>query len=210
MNAALQYIDFPIAGACDAFFAPPAAATLRTWNIVRAAHADDGPFGDRAFVLPLTSGRTALIVIDVAGHGAARAPLSSIIADEIKASLLRDNSAAVALDCADKRLRTFDDELPYAVAFIALVHMGLRTVVYASAGHDVAFTLRDDGRTRDLAPTAPMLGIPLTLHAYEAKFTLDPKETLVIATDGVSDSRPRFRMVLWRRRDRARGDAIVA
>jgi serine phosphatase RsbU (regulator of sigma subunit) len=66
----------------------------------------------------------------------------------------------------------------------------VRTVVYASAGHDVAFTLADDGRIRHLMPTAPMLGIPLRNHACDATFVLDPTETLVVATDGVGDSRP--------------------
>jgi len=33
------------------------------------------------FVLPLDSGRKAIVVIDIAGHGLARAPLSSAIAE---------------------------------------------------------------------------------------------------------------------------------
>jgi phosphoserine phosphatase RsbU/P len=146
--------------------------------------------GDAAFVLPLDSGRTGIVVIDVAGHGAARAPLSSAIADEITAGLRCDGSPAAALGRADAFLRTIDDESPYAVAFVAVVHPSLRTVVYASAGHDVAFALADDGRIRDLPPTAPMLGIPIANHACEAIFVLDPTETLVVATDGISDSRP--------------------
>jgi sigma-B regulation protein RsbU (phosphoserine phosphatase) len=138
--------------------------------------------------LPLSSGRTAIILIDVAGHGAARAALSSAVADEIVTALVHDESPSVALDRADQLLRTVDDEIPYAVAFVALAHPALGTVVYASAGHDVAFTLADNGAIRQLMPTAPMLGIPLANNACDAVFTLDPTETLVIVTDGVSDS----------------------
>ena len=145
--------------------------------------------GDLAVALPLSSGRTALIVIDIAGHGADRASLSSAIADEIVTALIHEESPASALDRADQLLRTVDDETPYAVAFVALVHPALGTVVYASAGHDVAFTLGDDGSIRHLMPTAPMLGIPLAYNACDAVFTLDPTETLVIVTDGISDSR---------------------
>jgi hypothetical protein len=36
--------------------------------------------------------------------------------------------------------------------------------------------------------TASMLGIPLANHACDAVFTLDATETLVIVTDGISDS----------------------
>ena len=78
---------------------------------------------------------------------------------------------------------------PYAVAFVALVHPVFRTVVYASAGHDVAFRQADDGGLHHIAPTAPMLGIPLAINPCDAVFTLDPTETFVIATDGVTESR---------------------
>ena len=158
MNAAVQHMVAPAAPVRDALLALAAPSAIQTWHGVRPANGDDGPCGDRVLVLPLSSGHAAIIVIDVAGHGAARAPLSAVIADEIIASLLADASPALALGTADARLREFDDESPYAVAFVALVHPSLRTVVYASAGHDVAFTLADDGRIRILAPTAPMLG----------------------------------------------------
>ena len=146
--------------------------------------------GDVPSVLPLSSGRTAIVVIDVAGHGTARAPLSTALDDVMTASLRRDGSPALALNCAHQLLLASGDELPYAVAFVALVNPVFRTIVYASAGHDVAFTLADDGRIRHLAQTATMLGLPLTNNACDAVFVLDPRETLVIATDGISDSRP--------------------
>jgi sigma-B regulation protein RsbU (phosphoserine phosphatase) len=146
--------------------------------------------GDVAFVVPLETGRTGIVVIDVAGHGAARAPIAWTLAAEISASLQVDGSPAAALGQADERLCAVDDESPYAVAFVAVVHPVSRTVVYASAGFDAAFALADNGRIRHLPPTATMLGISLAKHACDAVFTLSPNETLVIATDGISDSRP--------------------
>lgn len=144
--------------------------------------------GDQAVVLPLSSGRTAIIVVDIAGHGVGRALLSSAVVDEILAGLIHDESPASALARANQFLRTVEDETPYAVAFVALLHPVLRTVVYASAGHDVAFMLADDGSIRHLMPTAPMLGIPLADHACDSVFSLEATEALVIVTDGISDS----------------------
>jgi hypothetical protein len=69
------------------------------------------------------------------------------------------------------------------------VHHALRTVVYASAGFDVAFTFADGGRIRHLPPTATMLGLSRANRACDTVFTLSRNETLVIATDGVSNSR---------------------
>lgn len=146
--------------------------------------------GDVAYVLPLDSGRTAIVVLDVAGHGSARAQLAAILADAVTASLQRDGSPSVALSCANELLLNSSDESPYAVGFIALVHPALRTVIYASAGHDVAFAMTDDGRMQNCAQTGPMLGVALADNLCDAIFLIEPYETLVIATDGISDSRP--------------------
>jgi serine phosphatase RsbU (regulator of sigma subunit) len=138
---------------------------------------------------PLDSENAAIVVVDAAGHGRARAPLSSAISDAIAGALLGGASPAAALVCADDRLRTFADESPYAVVFATVINAS-RTVVYASAGHDLAFALRDDGCIHHLAPTAPMLGIPLAFRARNAAIALGTFETLVVATDGIADSRP--------------------
>lgn len=83
----------------------------------------------------------------------------------------------MALGCADEWLRTVDDEYPYAVAFVAVVNPITRTIVYASAGHDCAFALGDDGRIAHLMATAPMLGIPLVINPCDAVFSLNPGTT---------------------------------
>jgi serine phosphatase RsbU (regulator of sigma subunit) len=162
---------------------------LRIWHVVRAAQARRGRCGDIVESLRLGSGRTALIVVDATGHGSAPAPLSSAIADTINAALRRGKTPGEALRWADRRVRKFASDLPYAVAFVALVDAA-RSAVYASAGHDLAFALHDDGRNERLAPTAPMLGVAREFRAFEARIALDPIETLVIATDGIGESRP--------------------
>jgi serine phosphatase RsbU (regulator of sigma subunit) len=173
------------AAICTPAFTP----SVQSWTVVRAAHARGERCGDVARVLPLDAARTAIVVVDVAGHGAARAPLSSAISDVIVTALLRGASPAEALGCVDGLLRACADDVPYAVAFAAVVNALMRTVVYASAGHDVAFTLDDGGHRRHLGATAPMLGIPIRCHPCDAAFVLEPTESLVIVTDGVSDSR---------------------
>ncbi len=173
-----------------AFTSTPSVTAVETWHVTRAAYAQAGPCGDVALAWPLRSGRTALVVVDAAGHGAARAPFASAVADTIMTELVRGESPAAALGCADELVRRCAEQSPYAVAFAALLHPVLRTVVYASAGHDVAFALSDRGELRRLAPTAPMLGIPLAVNSCDAALSLSPTETLVIVSDGVADSRP--------------------
>jgi serine phosphatase RsbU (regulator of sigma subunit) len=169
---------------------PPLPPSLRTWHAERAAFAQAGPCGDQTLLLPFSAERIALVVIDVTGHGPARARLSALLADAIATSLRYSSSPANALVAADARLREGDDEHPYAIAFVAVVDPRNGLVRYASAGHDCAFVLDDRGKLRHLAPTAPMLGIPLALQICDAFLCLDADETLVAATDGITESRP--------------------
>lgn len=143
------------------FFPPVDAMRLRTWHLVRGAHAQPGPSGDVALVVPMYAGNTAIVVVDVAGHGSQRASLSSAVAATIRTQLLRRGSPAMALRHADEFLQTHSDDLAYAVAFAAIVNPAAHTITYASAAHDVAFALDERGGSRQLLPTAPMLGIRL-------------------------------------------------
>jgi serine phosphatase RsbU (regulator of sigma subunit) len=167
----------------------PSVPPLRTWRAERAAYAQRGPCGDRAFVMPLNAGRTAVVVIDVAAHGAARARLSSIVARAIASALRHGGSPATAIHSADARLRKSDEEYPYAVAFVGVIDPLAQTLLYSSAGHACAFAVDGAGWIRDLAPTTSMLGIPLASDVTNALFILDLDETLVVATDGIADSR---------------------
>lgn len=165
-------------------------AKVRISWVVRSIDALPGPCGDAVRIVTLATGHIAIVVVDIAGHGPTRAPFSSIIADKILAELLKSRSPAAALACGDGCLRTFEDDLPYAVAFVALINPASGVVVYASAAHELAFTLDGQGRRFDLKTTTPMLGIPLKIHPCDALVQLDAESSLVVATDGIADSRP--------------------
>lgn len=169
---------------------PHLPATVHAWGLVRAAGGGEEACGDLVLTLPLGSGSTAFVVIDVAGHGFARSRLADALARVIATELRGGGSAAEALGCADLCLRTSAADLPYAVAFVAIANPASRVLAYASAGHDVAFTLSCDGQVRPLHQTAPMLGVPFQVRPCDALHALAPSETLVVVTDGVSDSRP--------------------
>ena len=165
-------------------------SAIHTSTVRRAAYGLPGPCGDEARVVKFVSGHVGIVVVDIAGHGGARATFSSAVADEMLAGLVKKRSPAVALGYGDRALRMLDIEVPYAVAFAALINPAHRTLVYASAGHDLAFTIDGRGRVCDLRPTAAMLGIPMTINPCDALAQLHPDSALVIATDGIADSRP--------------------
>jgi serine phosphatase RsbU (regulator of sigma subunit) len=164
--------------------------TIRASRAVRAVHDEPGPCGDVAIAVPLPDARIATVLVDVAGHGQSRSLLASSVSSAVLRRLIADGSPAEALAAGDDALRAFPDDLPYAVAFAAILNPATGVAIYASAGHDLAFTLDRDGRVYPLRPTAPMLGIPLTLNPCDALVQLPEQGCFVIASDGVGDSRP--------------------
>jgi serine phosphatase RsbU (regulator of sigma subunit) len=163
-------------------------AVLHTAAVVRCQQRQ-GRCGDVAATFRLPSGNHALIVIDAAGHGEARAQLADIIAEVMIATLTCEESPGQAVFLAHEWLATSREALPYAVAFAAIVHPLSGTVLYACAGLEIAFVIGANGRARRLVPTSPMLGIPIRTEPCEAALTLRLADSLVVTTDGVGDSR---------------------
>lgn len=174
-------------------FAPeiePQPLRVRTATAVAAAYDEAGVCGDAIRVANSYDGAFAFALVDVAGHGAARAPLSRAVGDAVMAALVAGATPSAALAAGDARLRCCDDECPYAVAFAARLHPRSGSLVYAVAGLELAFVLDRGGRQWPLAPTAPMLGIPWPLHPCDGVRSFAQGGTLVVASDGVGDSRP--------------------
>jgi hypothetical protein len=161
-----------------------APAVFQTAAIVRCQQSR-GRCGDVAATFRLPSGNHGLLVIDAAGHGEAGAHLADVIAEVMITTLTCEESPGQAVFLAHEWLATSREELPFA----AVVQPLTGTVFYACAGMEIAFVMAASGRAQRLTPTAPMLGIPTRCAPREAAFTLRTSDSLIVATDGVGDSR---------------------
>jgi serine phosphatase RsbU (regulator of sigma subunit) len=146
--------------------------------------------GDWHDILPLRSGRAALIVGDAMGHGpeAAAVMVQLRTAAHTLADLeLQPEEILVRLD----RMATSMPNAPFATCIAAIVNPAESTCLLAKAGHLPPMLTLPDGETSlvDLP-----LGLPIGLgaSAYEAtKISLPPGATLALYTDGLVESRTR-------------------
>jgi hypothetical protein len=146
--------------------------------------------GDWHDIVPLMSGRAALIVGDAMGHGpeAAAIMVQLRTAAHTLADLeLPPEEILLRLD----RMATGMAAAPFATCLAAIVDPAAGTCVFAKAGHLPPMLTLPEGDTRVL--DLPV-GLPIGLGAgsYEATtISLPPGATLALYTDGLVESRTR-------------------
>jgi sigma-B regulation protein RsbU (phosphoserine phosphatase) len=100
-------------------------------------------------------------------------------------------SPAAAARFADADLRQGGweyDVPPLATVFVGIADASNGRLTYVSAAHDTALILADDGTHRHLSVTGPVAGLFETPVFAQAEARFRRGDTLVIVTDGVSDS----------------------
>jgi sigma-B regulation protein RsbU (phosphoserine phosphatase) len=165
----------------------PIAAGLEVHGRVEAAHGVLA--GDWWGVLPLEGGRTALLLVDVAGHGELAGlvlqRLRSVMTVALRSGL--DPGAALTRgavsfsDAADGR---------FATAFVAVVDPSQDTVSWANAGHPAGWLLPggDCGRRTTLTTTGPLLSALGGAWTTETA-GLAAGDVLLVWSDGLVEAR---------------------
>ncbi len=159
----------------------PRAARLDVFGRIRPAHGVLA--GDWWGVVALDGDRTALVLIDVSGHG----ELAGLVAQRLRSVLtvalrsgfepgvVLDRGATSFLDAADGR---------FATALVAVLDPVGGSLTWANAGHAGGWVLRADGGRTTLEPTGPLLS---TLGgAWTTRSTTYDREDLLLTwSDGL-------------------------
>jgi len=77
----------------------------------------------------------------------------------------------------------------YATAFLARLDPPTGRLRFVNAGHQPALVVRADGGVQTLASSGVPLGLMESATYAAAEATLDPGDTLLIYSDGVSEAR---------------------
>jgi serine phosphatase RsbU (regulator of sigma subunit) len=165
----------------------PVAAGLEVHGRVEAAHGVLA--GDWWGVLPLDGGRTALLLLDVAGHGELAGLVLQRLRSVMTVALRSGFDAGTALtrgatsftDAADGR---------FATALVAVVDPEAGTVSWANAGHPAGWLLPsgDCERRTPLSPTGPLLSsLGGEWSSRTAAFAAD--DVMLAWSDGLVEAR---------------------
>jgi len=145
--------------------------------------------GDYHDFLDLGRGRFGLVIADIAGKGMPAALLMANLQANLR------SQCAIAFDEPERLLRSVNQlfyenthESAYATLFFAEYDDETRRLRYANCGHLPILLMRHDGAMERLDSTGTVLGLFQHWDCSIAERRLFPGDTLVLYTDGVTES----------------------
>ncbi len=147
--------------------------------------------GGDVFDLYRISDKLALLIIaDVSGKGIDAAVLTAFIKFTIRGIALRHTDpGAILAEFNAAFSRAVRNPYLFVSMFVGVLDTETFELRYASAGHDSAFLRRSDS-VQQLAVTGPVLGV--MDEPFETRtIALRAGDTLVLATDGLTEARDR-------------------
>jgi serine phosphatase RsbU (regulator of sigma subunit) len=191
--------EMDIARDIQAGFLPDQLPVAPGWNLAayfQPARRVGGDFYD-AFALP-GGQRIAIVVADVCDKGVGAALFMALFRSLVRAlaerMLTTDGDAAtqarqLIASVNDYIARTHSGANMFATLFFSILDPATGSLVYVNGGHEAPAIIGTVGVRARLDPTGPAVGM-LPDMAFKAKQeAISPGETLVIFTDGVTDSR---------------------
>lgn len=149
--------------------------------------------GDVFDVHLLRDGRAMIMVADVSGKGVDAAVETAFVKYAIRAIARATTSPAEIVRQVNQMYAQDGErwgEGSFIVLFLAILDLKAGELCYASAGHGSAY-LRCGSAVRTLAVTGPALGILDDSTYGEECVRLQPSDTLLVVTDGLTESRDR-------------------
>jgi serine phosphatase RsbU (regulator of sigma subunit) len=165
----------------------PPVGTLDYAGICLQARAVGGDYYD---FLDFGRGRLGIVIGDISGKGIAAALLMANFQANLR------SQSAVAMDQPERFLQSVNQlffentvESAYATVFFAEYDDTARRLRYANCGHYSAFLFREDGKLDRLDSTCTVLGLFEQWECSIEERQLFAGDTLVLYTDGVTESR---------------------
>jgi two-component system, chemotaxis family, sensor kinase Cph1 len=144
--------------------------------------------GDILELLENADGSTTIFVGDVAGNGPAAAAVAARSRPDVRRQLSSSCSPGRCLERLNDALESTLEANLFLTAVVARIDADFQTIQVASAGHLGPFLRRRSGSSVTLsAGGGPPLGIVRQHRYHQVAFSLAPGDTVVFATDGVTD-----------------------
>lgn len=166
----------------------PGARLLASYRAASEAQQVGGDFYD-AFAL--ADGGFGLVIGDVCGKGPEAAALTALARFTIRGTASRDPDPEVVLRVLNDTVRREQaDSGRFLTAIFAAARPegGRLRVSLACGGHPRPLLARADGTTEPVAAAGSLIGIYAEIRLDTVEVSLDPGDTLVLYTDGITDA----------------------
>jgi len=144
-----------------------------------------GDFFDYFFV---DDHRLALVMADVSGKGVPAAIYMAVTRTKLRDFASPGKSPADIVAEVNRGLAENNEHDMFASLFFGYYDASSGELVYVNAGHNPPYVVRHDGRLAILGATGPLVGPFADATFREARRRLDPRDLLVLYTDGVTEA----------------------
>lgn len=146
--------------------------------------------GDYYDFFPLPDERWGILISDVSGHGAGAAAVMAMLHAILHAYPDMDDGPAAVMRYANNRLHAASLETGFVTAFFAIYDPRSDSLTYSRAGHPPPRRkVGADGPVRALEGAAGLpLGITQDYRITEESTVIEPGETVILYTDGITES----------------------
>ena len=148
--------------------------------------------GDFYDLFDVAENRWLLAIGDVCGKGTAAAVLTGLARHTIRAIAMREEGPAAVLEFLNEAMRRQVSDSSYCTVGCATLSLGpdgRLSATLASGGHVFPLLLRRGEPVREIEVPGTLLGFVEDLQLEVVPFDLEPGDTLVFYTDGVTDAR---------------------
>ena len=145
--------------------------------------------GDFYDVFPIGEGRVCIALGDVSGKGIPAALFMAITATLLRATARHVQRPAQILSHVNDELARDNPSSMFVTLFCAILDTRTGKIVFASGGHTSPVLVRPGGMPRLLADRpGTVVGIQPNLSFEQRELQLEPGDTLLLYTDGVTEA----------------------
>lgn len=134
------------------------------------------------------TGELAVIIADVSGKGIAASLLTGYVDALCLAYLGEGHPPEEIFNRVSPQMNKKTPAEAFATAFLGLLDPTTGRLVFASGGHDPVALVRASGEIEWLMPTGMPLGIMPAATYTASEATLEPGDTMVLYTDGITEA----------------------
>jgi PAS domain S-box-containing protein len=188
-NARLATERRAIAETLQRSLLPDADPSIEGWEVAtlyRPARAsDEVEVGGDFYDFIDTPAGWLVLLGDVTGRGVEAAAMTSLVRHGARFTAKEVHSPAAILARLDEALR---EQAGLSLCSALCVRLEPDRVVMSSAGHPPPLIVRHDGRIREIGSPGPLLGGWAGSTWIDVALPITPRETLLMYTDGVTDT----------------------
>jgi PAS domain S-box-containing protein len=189
-NARLATARREIAETLQRSLLPDAVPSIQGWSVATmyrpASVSDEVEVGGDFYDFFETPGGWIVLLGDVTGRGVEAASMTSLMRHGARFLAKDEHSPSTILTRLNEALR---EQVGLSLCSALCARLEEGRVVMSSAGHPPPLIIRDDGRIREIGSPGPLLGGWEESTWEDRVVPVSPEETLLMYTDGVTDTR---------------------